>query len=188
MNCAHVKDELMLWFGQPRLPDELIDHLRQCRSCRAFWEESVAVSERLDQDSLFYPEPDETDRLVNSVMASLDARRPRDISVVSRLVSLWHRHVPVAAAAVLVLGIGIGIFLAGGTAFQTNLPESTAGVIEVAGIYDDDDAELDDNTVSALIEELTWQHRSEASQWLLDDLTEEELQYLEKSFNVGDLL
>ena len=188
MNCAHVKDELMLWFGQPGLPDELSDHLRQCRSCRAFWEKSVAVSGRLDQDSLFYPEPDETDRLVDSVMASLDARSPRNISVVSRLVSLWHRHVPVAAAAVLVLGISIGMFLTGGTAFQTDLPESTVTVTEVVGIYDDGDMELDDNSVGILIEELTRQHRWEASRWLLNDLTEEELDYLEESFNVGDLL
>ena len=86
------------------------------------------------------------------------------------------------------LGIAIGMYLAGRTAFDTGSEEVASSITSVAGLYEEVDEELQESTVGSLIYDFTAQHPYDASEWLLNDLTEEELDFLENNFDVGDLL
>jgi len=188
MNCSHFQDRMLLMFGQKQLPEELQSHLAECPSCRAVWEELTAVSEKLGGDDLFRPDDLQVERLASRVDTAIEKIERDNVPVMTRIRKGWYERIPVAAAAALVLGIAIGTYMAGRTAFDTGSAEIASDITGVTGLYEGGDEELQENTVGSLIYDFTAQHSYEASEWLLDDLTEEELDFLENNFDVGDLL
>jgi len=188
MSCSHFQDQMLLLFGQKQLPEELHDHLAECPSCRAVWDELTGMNEKLGGDDLFFPNDAQVEQWASRVDTAIEKIERDNVPVVTRIRKGWYERVPVAAAAALVLGIAIGTYLAGRTAFDTGGAEIASGITGVAGLYEGGNEELQESTVGSLIYDFTAQHSYEASEWLLDDLTEEELNYLEDNFDVGDLL
>ena len=188
MDCSRFQNEVLLWFGQEGLPEELRDHLAQCPTCRAVWEELVVVSKRLGEDGLFHINDIQVERLASQVDTFLEKHEQDTVGVVTRIQKIWHAYAPVTAAAALVLGIAIGIYVAGKPAFESTVTGIPLDEASVVGLYEKNDEELNEGAVGALIYDFTTQHSYEASGWLLEDLTEEELEYLENNFNVRDLL
>jgi hypothetical protein len=188
MSCSHFQDQMLLLFGQERLPEELRSHLAECPSCRAVWEELTDVSEKLGGDDLFFPKDAQVEQWASKVDAAIEEIERDNVPVVTRIRKSWYERIPIAAAAALVLGIAIGTYMGGRTAFDTGEAEIASGITGIAGLYEGSDEELQESTVGSLIYDFTAQHSYEASEWLLDDLTEEELDFLEKNFDVGDLL
>jgi len=188
MNCSHFQDQMLLLFGQKQLPEELHSHLAECPLCRAVWEELTGVSEKLGGDDLFFPNDSQVEQWVSKVDTAIEKIERDNVPIVTRIRKGWYERVPIAAAAALVLGFAIGTYMAGRTAFDTGGAEVAFSINGVAGLYEGGDEELQESTVGSLIYDFTAQHSYEASEWLLDDLTEEELDFLENNFDVGDLL
>ncbi len=188
MSCFHFQDLMLLSFGQESLPEELQIHLAECPSCRAVWRELTGLSEKLGRDDLFFPENSQVERSVSRVGRAIEKMERGKAPVVTRIKKVRYLRVPVAAAAAMVVGIAIGTYMAGKTALDTGEVKVASGVTGVTALYDGGDEELQENTVGRLIYDFTAQHSYEASEWLLDDLTEEELDFLENNLDVGDLL
>ena len=188
MNCSHFQDQMLLLFGQKQLPKELHSHLAGCPSCQTVWEEMTGVSEKLGGDDLFYPNDVQVEQLASEVDVTVEKMERSRSRVMTRIREVWYQHVPVAAAAALVLGIAIGTFMAGRTAFDNGGAEVASGFTDVTGLYEGSEEELSESAVGALIYDFTAQHSYDASEWLLYDLTEEELDFLENNFDVGDML
>ncbi len=188
MNCSYFKDQMLLYFGGKYLPEELRRHLAECSTCRATWEELTGVSGKLGADDLFFPDDVEVDWLVSAVDKDIEKREPRPGRVAKRIRQIWYGYVPVAAAAALALGIALGTYIGGRTTFDPSVAEPAGGVDSIASFYETEDEDLDEGTLGTLLYDFTAQHSFNASEWLLDDLTEEELEFLENNFDVGDLL
>jgi hypothetical protein len=188
MSCSYFQDRMLSLFGQKELPEELRSHLAKCPSCRAVWEELTAVSEKLGGDDLFHPDDLQVERLASIVDTAIEKMERDRRHVAMWIRRVWHERIPVAAAAALVLGIAIGMYMAGRTTLESPVAEVAYNVDYTVALYEEVDEELDAGTIGNLIYDFTIQHRYEASEWLLDDLTEEELDFLENNFDVGDLL
>ena len=188
MSCSHFQDQMLLLFGQKQLPEELRSHLAECPSCRAVWEELAGVSKKLGGDDLFHPNDTQSERLTSEVDTTIEKIERSTRRAVTRIRKVWYERIPIAAVAALVLGIAIGTYMAGRTALDTGGAEVAFSITGVAGLYEGGDEELQESTVGSLIYDFTAQHSYEASEWLLNDLTEEELDFLEYNFDVGDLL
>jgi len=188
MTCSHFQEQMLVYFGQKQLPTDLQEHLAECTTCQAAWKELSNLGDRLGENDLFHPNDAQVDRLVSKISSTIEEMEQDKKHYVPWVRRVWHTYVPTAAAAALVLGIAIGKYMTGGTAPDSRVTEMAASKTDISGLYEEGDQELDEDAVITLIDDFTTQHSSDASEWLLDDLTEEELKYLEKSFDVGDLL
>jgi predicted anti-sigma-YlaC factor YlaD len=188
MSCDRVQEQLLLYLGQQQPPEELRQHLAECPACRSLWRELSRLEQKLGSDELFYPGDTDVERLVSKVDAAVRSGERARKDAASRVRKIWLTYVPVAAVAALVLGVAIGWYVAERTVLTPDEAPSAAEEVSFTGLTDEDFVQLDDDAVSALLYELTTRHPYEAGEWLLDDLTEEELKYLEERFDVGDLL
>ena len=190
MSCSRYQELLLEQFGQRQLDSELQRHLAACPACRTFWNELAGLSGNLGSDDLFSPDEMQVEQLVMQVSQTINRgmqyKYARDHF--SFVKNVWVRYIPVAAAAALVLGIAVGGYMAGKTAFGPEKSELVLSQTAATDLLSDGNEELDENAVGTLIYDFATGHTYEAGEWLLDDLTEEELKYLEESFNVGDLL
>ncbi len=188
MTCSRYQEQLLEQFGQRQLDSELQGHLATCPVCRAFWKELAGLSDNLGSDDLFSPDEVQVEQLVMQVSKTIGREMQYRREHFSFVKNVWLRYIPVAAAAALVLGIAIGGYMAGKTAFGPEKAELALSQTTANDLSSDDNEELDEGAVGTLIYDFASGHTYEAGEWLLDDLTEEELKYLEESFNVGDLL
>ncbi len=187
MTCERAQELLLELFGGEKMTPEVREHLAACADCRSFWRELQDLSGRLGSDEMFAISDEEAEAAVARVDAALVPRRRCE----RPLMSFWHRvrsnvALP-AAAAILVLGISVSLYLSeteSGLAGFSTSPDVDMGIAELVTGEED----LDRATVDVLLYDLTAQHASFASELLLEDLTEEELEYLEKSFDVKELL
>ncbi len=193
MNCDAVKERLLDCFGDPELPRELADHIRQCDDCRAEWEKLRALAVQMPPDSDFFLSDAEADRFVVKVAQAIsrteqrgdnEIRNPRITRLFTAL--SWSRALPTAAAVVLLVGMS----LIGQRSQRLATEPSTLSVETVIAdevniaAYD----EPDDDMVSALISKYSSEQDYGASEALLNDITEEEFEYLMDSFDPGDML
>ena len=179
MNCKSLQHELYEYLGEPQLPQRLEEHLGGCEECRTLWNELLSLSNHLGVDELFYPEPADTDSLAARVDRALDVRdTPRRRPVYS----LTKYLVPMAASVILLFGISK-------FAGWINHTETSRGIDTVYCYVGDAAAEdFDESTINVLLQDFADHPSVEASEWLLDDLTEEELEYLKENIDVGELL
>ena len=77
MNCDAVKERLLDCFGDPELPRELADHIRQCDDCRAEWEKLRALAVQMPPDSDFFLSDAEADRFVVKVAQAISRTEQR---------------------------------------------------------------------------------------------------------------
>jgi len=193
MTCDNVKDELLIGFGRESLPEVLMRHLEQCDDCRGFWEELTQLSGALPENDAFELEEWELDAAMARLDRAID-RRPLpwparlQVTLSRWLGSLAEvRSIPAAVAVVLVLALTLST-----TRFE-QMPENTellaSLLADTTVVMDEDDVEdPDDMTVEALLAEYTSLWRTGSAELLLDDITEDEYEYLAKSLNVGDFL
>jgi len=141
----------------------------------------------LGADEDFYPSDDEVDDLVARVDRAIDAVPDHSVPAPTLRTPLW---LGIAASLVLILGASWLSFKYGESVGTTVFVDTTAAtttappVAEVAA----EDVTLDADAVAVLLEEISDDYTYGAAERLLDDLTEAELEYLEKTFDVGDLL
>ena len=190
MNCQEFRDEMALYVGQEQLPAEFVAHLNDCDSCRAAWGELLLAASYLGDDALFAPESSEQDEILAKIEERIGVTRITDIRP-----RRWIQYAG-AIAAVLLLGL-IAILSALNysdlvpTVPSSGVDTSDSAVYSITdAAYDLGTAEesLDDDAVGALMYDLASQNGDQASDTLLNGLSEDELKYLEANLKVGDLL
>jgi len=187
MKCKEFHEEIMLYFGRADLPAELAGHIAECESCRAFYEELNGMASELGADDEFYPNELEAEGFLKRLNDEIDRTQPAAVTSVS-----WYKLAGIAASVILVVGISLL-----GNFFNRNGATLEPTEINTAVLYYDeyqlalensDLYELSDDQFYILGNDYTSKRTYDAAGQLLEDLSEEELKYLEENFDVGDLL
>ncbi len=179
MNCNQVREQLELFFGSGELPEDIRQHLVSCEACRSHQEELRQLSERLGEDADFEPSESDIERAVAGIESRIEASETPSIIPVS-----WLRQLSRVAAAVLIVGASYTAYRIGQSQAQPDVAMTTGTVVTT----DSDSTEMDDYFVSILIQDFSSGGDFEAGELLLEDLTDEELEYLTEHMTVGDLL
>ena len=188
-------DDLELLFGSKNLKDGSIDDEAMMSELKRMQD----LASHLGSDSDFQPDKSEVEMLVARVDRAIDQLRPAGSFVVRRKLSVmpWLRRVTATAVIVLLAGTGFLAYLEHRAASKTPTLDDVGyeAVLMslqkpdvVAAAIGTDYQALDDNTIDQLLYDYTSNARFSAGERLLDDLSEDELKYLEKNFNVGDIL
>lgn len=150
---------------------------------------------RLGSNEDFYPNDAEVDRLVTALSAEIETTAqvspPEIAGNITSIRGWWQRVAAMAAAVVLVLGtgwVGYRVGISVDSADQVADTEHVASGEVVAMNLTDEDVSLDDSQVELLLREAATADGLALSEELLGDLTEEEVEYLTESFDVGELL
>jgi len=200
MNCQLFQDELLLYAGQDRLPDDILNHLESCTVCREVWGEIQTITERLGDDNDFVPVDLNADQFVADVERKIEAVSVRtEVSSHLRDQSErvtwigWSRYLSAAAAILMLVGISlIGSWESGKYANTGSVIfDSLTGLdrsVSLLWLYESEVDQFDDDVLSVILSDFGGNGYFEASELLLDDLSAEELQYLEENFDVGEVL
>lgn len=184
MTCAQIQDELLLYAGDD-LPADLADHVAQCAECRRLWSELTAAAAAMGTDDVFAPDPHAALMLERDILQRIAAAPRRRSLPLGGLLKI-------AAAVVLVVGSSLISYRVGK---QHLTPSGMAGIdssIEYADTQDYAAADtaqvdIDESTISILIDDYT-STVGEPGERLLDDLTTEEMEYLQQNLKAEDLL
>jgi hypothetical protein len=191
MSSDHYEDrDLDLLFGRKRPSDDSAGTPLSDSDHRQL-EQMQELASRLGDDTAFYPDESQIDRLVGQVderISSLEAVKTTRVP--------WFRYVAAAAAIVLLFGVFLMEQLSERAEFdyesanwsyelllaESEYPEAAALVLG------DEQLTFDDDEIDVLLHEYSTDGHFNAGEMLLDDLSEEELQYLEENFDIGDIL
>jgi len=185
MNCRNIQDELILYTGKRELPPDLQAHVNGCAACRSFWTEIISATAGLGSDSDFYLSETEIEASVSRVDERIDRL---ELGKVTDVRSAWKSFVPAAAAVVLLVGMSLIIYVAGwlnGDGGQTALdtPDTSFVTLE-----NGDMGALSENDFEYILYQVSIDHLGTGSEVLFDDITEEEIEYLDQNFDVGEIL
>lgn len=200
MSCSNYQDELLLCAGREQLPEDLQDHLNRCASCRAFWAELQTALTKLGCDDDLVPDNLNVDEFVSGVCERIELIPPRQgfesrTQTKSAEVTWigWHRYLSAAAGILLVAGITlIGSWQSKGLRVQVSddvqvTTESDASTA-ILTLYEGEVDQFDEDMLDIILYDFGDKGFFEASELLLYDLSDEELQFLEDNFDVGDIL
>jgi len=179
MKCEQVKEQLELFFGNDEFPEDIERHLQGCETCRKHREELQRLSEKLGVDADFEPSRSDLERAIAGVGSRIGSNQAPSIIPVS-----WLRPLSRVAAAILIVGVSYTTYLIGRK--QAQYP--TVATVDTVQTATSDSAEMDDEFVSMLINDLSSNGYFDAGELLLNDLTDEEMDYLKENMTVGDLL
>lgn len=188
MNCNQIREELELSFGLEKLSDEITRHLDECEACRAYHEQLMRLADGLGEDQDIDLSPADIERAVLGVEQRLGPVKTRPIAALK-----WLQPVVRFAAAAMIVLVAYGAYEFGKTRPDVAISESglstdTGYGSVTAFLQSDDVTEMDDNMVSVLIDEYSAGAHIGADEALLGDITAEELEYLKKNLEVGELL
>ncbi|RKX28800.1 MAG: hypothetical protein DRP47_03365 [Candidatus Zixiibacteriota bacterium] len=185
MNCRKAQEELYEHLGQQKLPDYLEEHITQCDDCRALWQELCQFGSMLGSDESFYIDPVEIDEMTQQIEQRIDNATPQNVPLFNRIIQF---ALPVAASLLFLFGISR----------LTNNPltsysDQEPTLYQISEWSDltygnDDDIEFDAITFNLLLRDYTSGVETASGEALLDDLTDDEFEYLKDNLDMGDLL
>lgn len=185
MNCERIKDELLTLVGTDGVPRDIREHLDTCVGCRAFWFELSGLSASIGSDEDFYLSGAELESAVNGVDARLDRL---EIKKVTDVRSVWYPYVPAAAAVVLLLGISIVAYLLGWFPSGNNQAGVTTPDFDWVSFENGDTDIIDNDNIDYVMYQSAACNYTASRDLMYDDLSEEELEYLDENFDVGEML
>lgn len=186
MTCRECRDELELWTGQPALPQDIREHLAGCTECRAYWNELCSLAADLAGDGQIELSEAETVKIEQGINRRLDSAHPTVVTPLG-----WLRWAAFAASVIIVAGIGF-------TGYRANwFSQRTAGldttVVALADsqsgpatIFDQGD-DLDDEDYSILERAIDSTAQLDNAS-TLDNLSDEQIKYLESHLDVRGLI
>lgn len=181
MTCEHMREELDLLVGQPELPSHITSHLEVCADCRKYFGELQAISEHMQDHSYFGLNEDESSDLLAGINEAIG---PRPTIVTSLR---WLRYA--AAAAVVTISVSIGYYeLRKGVPSETQPSTDSTPAIVSDSLNVVDSLSLSSEDIEQLMQEYTSDVSVTTDPNVLENLSDEELKYVEKNLNVGDLL
>ncbi len=182
MNCQQIREELDLSFGVEALSDELKAHLATCEDCRAYAAELDSLTESLGDDSAFATNIFESNKLAWAVEDAINRQtKPKPV---------WTSRIRyIAAAAVIVLAAAIGV-----DQYRRNISvdipttkDTTQLAMTDTNLLPSTTLDMTDTELEQMLLDYSTLDDNAASE-VLQNLTDEEMQYLEKNFDVGELL
>ena len=181
MNCADCRQELELSFGQAEFDATVSEHLAQCVDCRTYWAELAELAGGLPGDDAFMVDATAVEKLALHVDQTIDALESKGKttpgeSAGQRSLLTWMRLLPAAAALLLIVGIGSAGYLLGRFDKQATTITGNGAAIDISQTMDDEYSEPDDPTVQLLLYDFASDRLYDASETLLDDITEEGLE------------
>ncbi len=180
MDCSKVQEELLHNFPATDLDAAVEEHLAHCPECRRLRDEMITLGDAMGSDEDFYPDAHQAHLVLEQVEKAIE--RPR----ITRL--NLYRPVAIAASAVLIVSVTLISLMMSRNDSSEIMPPTL--VADSAEYFSSQVAsgELDPSTLDEVFRDFTSNHGYQASDLLLDDISEEELQYLENNFDVKDLL
>ena len=179
------RDELYEHFGDKQLPESLKHELDTDSDLKREWEELQAIEEALPDEASFGVSDAELDALCAAVDEKIDTANITSVRRYRFFTPTWQRTLALAATLVLV-AIGSLLFNhyqpAEQTAVRSNTTDYTSALIS------GDDVEMSDPMYNALLMNYTSGSTAEPASLLLNDLTDAEMKYLQKNFDVDELM
>ena len=185
MKCDLIKDKLLESFGNTKLSSELRNHLNECTECRQYYQELLSITEDIGGEDNFNLTQAEREQFVAKVDEKIDQHELRKVTDIT---PKWKSYVPVAAAIVMILGIAL--------VSQLSYLFDSSDRINITENHDSlwiniDKTEIEfvnnDNYENVLIDYSSIDN-SVSDEWILDDVTEEEYQYLLDNFDIGEII
>jgi len=190
MNCEQAKERLDLAFGLSELGEDLTAHLDGCPDCAAYWSEIRSLVRVLPADEDFFPSDEDRAMAVEGVLAELGPDRAPGL--LARLRRWWTvswnwRPVPVAATACVALLAAL-VLIQPNPAPSLGESEVTTALLLTSEADLEAYSEMEESDFESLLEAYNTRLGGLPSEGLLDDLTEDEYEYLLNSFDVGEIL
>ncbi len=182
MTCEQWREEYDLYLGQTELPADLQAHLATCEACRTYVEQMNALASSLGDDSLFDANVFETNRVVCQVEDAIAEKEQPAPSFVWRF-----RFIAAAAVIVLAVAVGVNQYRDGAMVERTTSSDSISLAALDTNPLVSDSVQVSTAELEKMLFDYSSQN-SDAADELLQNLTEEEIRYLEKNFDVGELL
>lgn len=185
MTCQQIQDELLLLIGEKHLPEELQKHLAGCEQCRSFYDELTSAVGQIGSDEDFFVGEAEVERMVQKVDEKIDTV---ELTKVTNISSIVASYVPAAAAVILVVGVSFMAYMFGwfggnGQQMAWVHPDSTLVDVNPEII-----AEIDDNDMDYFFYGSSTGDYQATSNLLFEEMTEEDLKYLDENFDVKEIL
>lgn len=184
MSCEQFREEIELLVGDDELTGALRAHLDACPECRTYFDHLRSLEALIADETSFGLTKSEQSALLAGL--NLPTHRGHQTSLVSLR---WTRYA--AAAAVVVLSfIGVTGYLRGwfhNAASNLSSPSSITASVDTGSDTSATPSDLLDNllsTSSGSEGDLLLENSSTT----LDSVTDDELHYLEKNFDVKDVL
>lgn len=182
MNCTHVQEWLELNIGTEPAP-EIKGHLVTCKECAAVKAELDQITGMLDVPTDRFPSDLDAAQLAENTIANLEQKTP-----ITSLVS-WRKAIMRFAAAAAIALVAVGSYwLSNNQTISEPPPVSDLEYEDIQVVLPESELQPDDASIESLYSGLLNVESSMASDVLLDDLSADELDYLEKNFDVGELL
>lgn len=185
MKCDLFKDKILECFGDSELPEEIKEHLNHCSECSQYYKELLKLSKEFDKEDAYYPTKEEQNKFVSDLEKKIDRL---ELKKVTDITPKWKTYIPVAAVIVMILGLALVSQL--GNLFnstdQTNIAENTDSIwINI----DKDEIEFvnNENFDNVLIDYSSLDN-SLSNELYIQNVSEEEYQYLLDNFDIGEIL
>lgn len=185
MSCQQIQQELLIFFGQQTLTDELQTHLDSCSMCQKFRKDLKSLTGNISSEEDFYLNEKAVEKMVTRIDDEID-RLEINKAVGSR--TIWVSYLPAVAAMILLVGISFMAYMFDFFRLDKNQEAHFNKDSLLVSVDDNSTGELNENELEYILYEFATDKYENASELLLGDFTEEELQYLEKNFDVGDIL
>jgi len=195
MNCHDCRQEVLLAFGlqsESELSESVRDHVESCAECRAFFREQQELAAMMPAETDFHLSDEELSASLAAVEERLDSESTggwiTDISRRIARVPVWSRALPVAASIVLVFLMGVLTQKSFGPSL-TVVNEVTVSSADPLYIYSDIDLDsYGDYAAEAMNWSLSSQYQTTATDQVVEDISDEEYEYLVNNLDVGDIL
>ncbi len=185
MSCDRFKEELFDYIGFDDLPNSIKEHLSECPECQTFWSELNSYGDKLGNESEFYPDESISDAFVGEVNARIDELESETKETPIKIINYL---LPIAASIVILLGISLSSGYLGNS--ETNITNNFSGdlYMQYGSYLEEDEDEMDIELLDELLNDYSTSVVSASDEQLLDDLTDEEMEYLKTNFDAGDIL
>lgn len=188
MTCHECRNELELWVGLADLPEELREHLDACFECKQIWDDLSRLAGTFADDRAFAVTPDERATILKGINDRIQDKQP---TIISRL--NWLRVAAVAASVIIVAGIGITGYRAQWFGGQAGVSDTTMIAVAQADSQmsnrtslqetldlDEDDYSIMETAIDSTV--------SLDDADVLENLSDEQMQYLESHLDVRGLI
>jgi len=180
------REMLFEQFGNEQLPDEIKHEMESDDDLKREWEGLQKIKAALPDDFAFAVSDTELDSLCAAVDEKIDTVNVTSIKRNRILSPTWQRTIALAATLTLVI---IGSLLFNQYQPQEDQTVATAdNDIYSSLMITDDNVELSDPMYNVLLMNYTSGATAEPASMLLDDLTEAEMEYLKKNFDIDELM
>ena len=184
MNCEKCQNQLYELFGEKQLPDEIQKHVDTCNGCYELLTELQNVKAGLGTDEQFVEGMIDPDRMVETVNSKIDKLEISKVTSIAR----WKTFVPAAAALVIIVGVGFlsQIMLKIDPSQSNNRIDSIPPVLVKLSQIEID--ELNKSDFNEFVDEYSYEYGFDEELESMDDLTEEQFQYLQEHLDVEEIL